>query len=65
MKILLKKTTALILSAFFVLTLSACSEGPAEEAGEKVDEGVTDIGNAAEDKCEDLKEGVDAKDEDC
>ena len=65
MKITLKKLSTVVLSALFAMTLAACSDGPAEETGEKVDEIVTDAGNAVEDACEDVKENVDAKDKDC
>lgn len=48
------------------------NEGPAEEAGEAMDEAgerlqdtAEDAGNAVEDACEDMKEGVDAEDTDC
>jgi hypothetical protein len=61
----LKKLTTIALSAMFVFTLAACSEGPAEDAGEKLDEVVTDAGNAIEDACEDVKENADAEDKDC
>lgn len=47
-----------------VIGLSAC-DGGGEDAGEKVDEVMTDMGNAVEDACEDVKEGVEAKDNDC
>jgi len=65
MKITMKKITALMFSAFFVLSLAACSDGPAEDAGEEFDKVVTDAGNAVEDACEDTKEAVDAEDKDC
>lgn len=65
MNISMKKLTALLASAMLVLTLSACSDGPAEDAGEEFDKTVTDVGNTIEDACEDVKEGVEAKDEDC
>lgn len=52
----------LVVSAMF---LTACGDGEAEEAGEKVDEVVTDAGNAIEDACEDVKEEADAEDTDC
>jgi hypothetical protein len=65
MTISLKKLTTILLSAMFVFTLGACSEGPAEDAGEKVDEVITDAGNAIEDACEDVKENANAKDKDC
>lgn len=51
--------------AAFACSVIACGDGDAENAGEKVDEAVTDAGNAVEDACEDVKEGVDADDKDC
>ena len=47
-----------------VFGLAAC-DGEAENAGEKIDEMATDAGNAIEDACEDVKEGVKAEDTDC
>ena len=61
----MKKFTTLLLSGLFVFTLAACSDGPAEDAGEELDRIVEDGGNAIEDACEDIKENVDAKDKDC
>jgi hypothetical protein len=55
-------TTLMALTAMFAL--SAC-DGKGEDAGEKVDEMVTDAGNAVEDACEDVKDAADAKDKDC
>lgn len=45
--------------------MTACSDNNAEELGEALDQTVTDAGNAIEDACEDVKDGVDAKDTDC
>ncbi len=46
--------------------LAACdNQGPAERAGERIDEFATDAGNAVEDKCEEIKEGAGAEDTDC
>ena len=62
---------AMIASVFL---LAACDEddGAAERAGRAVDEAgqemkdtAKDVGNAIEDACEDIKEGVDAEDKDC
>lgn len=55
--------TLIVMTAVF--GLAACNDGEAENAGEKVDEIVTDAGNAVEDACEDVKEGVKAEDTDC
>ncbi len=54
-----------LLVAGFAMSLAACDDGPAEDAGEELDEIVTDAGNAVEDACEDAKEGMDAEDKDC
>lgn len=60
----LKYFTSTLLALTAVFALSAC-DGEAETAGEKLDEVVTDAGNAVEDACEDVKEGVKAEDKDC
>lgn len=62
--------TILIVGSF---AIAGCDrDGPAEEAGESVDEAaerlkenVDEAGNKVEDACEDVKEGVDAEDTDC
>ncbi|MDC8830696.1 hypothetical protein [Alteromonas gilva] len=51
--------------AAFACSVIACTGGEAEDAGEKIDEAVTDAGNAVEDACEKVKEGVEAEDDDC
>lgn len=65
----------LTLSLFVLLAamISGCEQdGPAERAGESVDnaaervqEAGKDLGNSIEDACEDAKAGVGAKDTDC
>ena len=64
MKILKNIANALIVMTA-VFGLAACEDGPAEGAGEKIDKMATDAGNAIEDACEDVKEGVKAEDTDC
>ena len=56
----------------FALSVAACDDGGAENAGEELDETMSeasdsmeDAGNAVEDTCEDVKEGMDAEDDDC
>lgn len=64
----MKRITLMFLSLMFgAVMLSGCesNDGPLEEAGEKVDEAMTDAGNAIEDACEDIKEGAGAEDKDC
>ncbi|MFT2090058.1 hypothetical protein [Paraglaciecola sp. 2405UD69-4] len=60
----LKTITTTLLALTAVFALSSC-DGEAEDAGEKIDNAVTDAGNAVEDTCEELKEGVKAEDTDC
>lgn len=70
-----RKLIALGCTAALVTVLSACereADGPMEKLGESIDDttealadGGGDLGNALEDACEELKEGVGAKDEDC
>lgn len=46
--------------------LAGCEKkGPMEEAGEKIDNAATDIGNAVEDRCEEAKEAAGAEDTRC
>ncbi|WJG11358.1 hypothetical protein [Aliiglaciecola sp. LCG003] len=60
----LKKLTLLSMILGSLTLVTACDDG-AENAGEKIDEVMTDTGNAIEDACEDVKEGVKAEDTDC
>ena len=59
-----KTLLALMMVVGLVFSVVAC-DGSAENAGERVDEAASDAGNAVEDLCEDVKEGVNAKDSDC
>ena len=60
-----KNLSKVLVASAFALSLAACGDGEAENAGEELDEMVTDAGNAVEDACEDVKEGVEAEDKDC
>lgn len=60
-KLLLTTTITL----FALSAITACEQGPAEDTGEKVDEVITDAGNAIEDACEELKDKVKSEDKDC
>lgn len=53
---------SIILSAFLA---AACDDGPAENAGEELDDAASDLGNAVEDACEDIKESAGAEEKDC
>ncbi len=61
----MKALSKVLLASAFALSLAACGDGEAEDAGDEIDEVVTDAGNAMEAACEDVKEGVDAEDKDC
>lgn len=61
----MKYLSLLLIVASFALVGCEQDDGPAEEAGEKIDEMATDVGNKVEDACEELKEKADAKDKDC
>jgi outer membrane lipoprotein-sorting protein len=65
MKSLLKKVTLVFAGALLITLVSACSDGPAEDAGEELDRIVKDAENAVENACEEVKEDVEAEDEDC
>jgi len=56
----------LILIAVITTGMAACEKkGPAEKAGEKIDNATTDLGNKIEDTCEDAKKSAGAKDTRC
>ncbi|MCL1142692.1 hypothetical protein [Shewanella gaetbuli] len=63
------RTLKLLLSTGFIIALglfiTGCTDDTAEDAGEKIDEIVTDAGNAVEDACEEVKEGLNSEDPDC
>lgn len=66
------RTLLILVIGSFAIAGCDRDEGPAEEAGETVDEAgerleetAEDAGNAVEDACEDVKEGADAEDTDC
>jgi hypothetical protein len=62
----LRKTTYALLLAIFTFGVVGCEQqGPAEKAGEKLDDAITDTGNAIEDACEDVKDEMGAEDKDC
>lgn len=55
-----------ILMIALTIGLFGCGQdGPAENAGEKMDEAATDAGNAIEDSCEEAKRKAGAEDTRC
>ncbi len=69
----MKNTRWSVLLTLLAFLLIGCEQkGPAERAGERIDEVAEDIsdsaknaGNKIEDACEELKEGAGAEDTDC
>ncbi len=58
------RTALMLAAAMFVL--SGCEqEGPAERAGEALDDAVGDIRDHAEETCEEVADAADAHDVDC
>tara|TARA_R110002167_G_scaffold184554_3_gene384978 strand:- start:62 stop:265 length:204 start_codon:yes stop_codon:yes gene_type:complete len=67
----MKKLTTLIkifgMISVMIFAAAACDsdDGAMEKAGAKIDNATTDLGNKVEDACEDVKEGLNAKDPNC
>ena len=59
------KLLLILMMGSFALAGCDRDEGPAEEAGEAMDEAGEELGDAAEEACEEAREGVDAEDTDC
>lgn len=56
----------LVLMSMLTVGMLGCEkDGAAENAGEKLDEAATDIGNKIEDNCEEAKEAAGANDTRC
>jgi hypothetical protein len=54
-----KNITAALLSVLLLMGLSACEKGPAEKAGEAVDDAASDVADAAEDAADAVEEKMD------
>lgn len=63
-KKLLMLLTVVSLASFSAISCDE-DDGPIEKAGKKIDSTAKDAGNAIEDACEKVKEGVNAKNTDC
>ena len=63
----MKSLFTLMATIMLTLPLAACdsSDGPAEKAGEKIDNTMEKMGNQVEDSCEEIKEATGMKDQDC
>lgn len=59
------KLLTMISIMLFAMTACDSNDGAMEQVGEKIDKAATDLGNKVEDGCEELKEGLNAKDSNC
>ena len=56
---LYKGTLAALLSGLLLMGLSACEKGPAEKAGEAIDDAASDVADATEDAADAVKDKMD------
>ena len=54
-----KNIAATLLAGLFVMGLFACEKGPAEKAGEAIDDAASDISDTAEDAADAVKKKMD------
>ena len=54
-----KTLIAALFSGLLIIGLSACEKGPAEKAGEAMDDAASDVAESAEEAAEELKEKMD------
>ena len=54
-----KNIIAALLSGLLLMGLSACEKGPAEKAGEAIDDAASDVADKTEDAAEAVKEKLD------
>jgi hypothetical protein len=54
-----KNITATLLAGLLIIGLSACEKGPAEKAGEAIDDAASDVADAAEDAADAVEEKMD------
>jgi hypothetical protein len=54
-----KNITGTLLAGLLIAGLSACEKGPAEKAGEAIDDAASDVADKAEDAADAVKEKLD------
>ena len=54
-----RNITATMLAGLLLMGLSACEKGPAEKAGEAIDDAVSDVADTAEDAADAVEEKMD------
>jgi hypothetical protein len=63
MIIKLKKLSVSLLAAMLVVGINGCEKGPAENAGEAIDEAIEDAGDAIEDAGDAIEDAVEEQQE--
>ena len=63
MIIKLKRTPVLLLAAMLAVGINGCEKGPAENAGEAIDEAIEDAGEAIEDAQESVEDAIEEQKE--
>ena len=58
-----KRFLAALFSGLLLIGLSACEKGPAEKAGEAIDDAASDVADAAEDAADATEDAADAVEE--
>ena len=54
-----KNTITTLLAGLLLVGLAACEKGPAEKAGEAIDDAASDVADAAEDAADAVEEKMD------
>jgi len=54
-----RNITATMFAGLLLMGLSACEKGPAEKAGEAIDDAASDVADAAEDAADAVEEKMD------
>ena len=54
-----RNITATMFAGLLLMGLSACEKGPAEKAGEAIDDAVSDVADTAEDAADAVEEKMD------
>lgn len=63
MIIKLNKLSVCLLTAMLAVGISGCDKGPAENAGEAIDEAFEDVGEAIEDATEKVEDAVEEQED--
>ena len=56
---LFKKISTTLFAVLLIMSLSACDKGPAEKAGEAIDDAASDVADKSEETAEAIKDKLD------